>query len=105
MADFNDREQGFEKNFEHEQELAFRIKARRNHLLGLWAAEQLGLTGDPAEAYAKTLTDPAQHLHGDDEIVKKIVQDLHLKRVPLDETRVKLELALFEGQAEKQLKG
>jgi hypothetical protein len=104
MVDFNEREQGFEKNFEHEQEVAFKIKARRNHLLGLWAAGQLGLSGAPAEAYAQTLTDPGQHLHGDGEIVKKILADFSAKGLPIDATRVNVELALFAAQAEKQLK-
>lgn len=105
MVDFNEREQGFEKNFEHQQEVAFKRKARRNHLLGLWAAAQLGLTGDAAEAYAVTIIDPASHRHGDADIVAKIVADFAAKRVALDATRVQLELAHFAQQAEKQLGG
>ena len=104
MVDFNEREQGFEKNFEHEQEVAFKIKARRNYLLGRWAASQLGLSGEPAESYARALTDPAQHFHGDDEIVKKILVDFQATGTKLDGTRVYMELALFAAQAEKQLK-
>jgi hypothetical protein len=104
MADLNEREQGYERNFEREQELGFKIKARRNHLLGLWAAAQLGLTGDAAEAYAVKIIDPASHLHGDKELVAKIVGDFQGKGVALDATRVNLELAHFAGQAEKQLK-
>jgi hypothetical protein len=103
MVDFNEREQGFEKNFEHEQEVAFKVKARRNHLLGLWAAAQLGLSGEPAEAYARGITDPSQHLHGDADIVTKIVADFQAKGLPLDAHRVQMELALFASQAEKQL--
>jgi hypothetical protein len=110
MADFNEREQGFERNFEREQELAFKIKARlkikarRNHLLGIWAAGQLGLAGDAAEAYAVTIIDPASHRHGDQDIVAKIVADFKAKGVALDATRVQLELTHFAAQAEKQLK-
>ena len=105
MADFSDREKGYESNFEHQQELAFKTKARRNHLLGLWAAQQLGLTGDAAEAYAVSIIDPASHLHGDKDIVAKIVADFQTKGVALDATRVDLELAHFAGQAEKQVGG
>jgi hypothetical protein len=105
MADFSEREQGEERNYERHQELAFKVKARRNHLLGLWAAAQLGLTGDAAEAYAVTIIDPASHLHGDAEIVAKIVADFKAKHIALDATRVQMELALFEAQAEKQLGG
>ena len=84
MADFNDREKGFERNFEREQELAFKVKARRNHLLGIWAAGQLGLSGGAAETYASGIADPTQHMHGDHEIVGKIVADFKAKGVALD---------------------
>ena len=103
MADFNDREKGYERDFERKQELAFKVKARRNHLLGLWAAGQMGLSGDAAEAYARSVTDPSQHLHGDTQIVDKILGDFKAKGVALDATRVNLELAHFAGQAEKQV--
>ncbi|HLI19515.1 MAG TPA: DUF1476 domain-containing protein [Stellaceae bacterium] len=105
MADFSDREKGEERNYERQQEVAFKIKARRNHLLGLWAAQQLGLKGDAAEAYARGVADPASHLHGDKEIVAKLVADFQAKHVALDATRVNLELAHFESQAEKHIKG
>ncbi len=103
MADFNDREKGYERDFERKQELAFKVKARRNHLLGLWAAGQMGLSGDAAETYARSVTDPSQHLHGDAQIVDKILGDFKAKGVALDATRVNLELAHFAGQAEKQV--
>ena len=57
MADFNDREKGFERDYERKEELAFKVKARRNHLLGLWAAGQMGLAGDAAETYARGITE------------------------------------------------
>jgi hypothetical protein len=103
MADFSDREKGYERDFERKQELAFKVKARRNHLLGLWAAGQLGLSGDAAEAYARGIADPSQHLHGDKEIVTKILADFKAKGLALDETRVNLELSHFAAQAEKQV--
>jgi hypothetical protein len=103
MADFNDREKGYERDFERKQELAFKVKARRNHLLGLWAAGQLGLSGDAAEVYARGIADPSQHLHGDKDIVAKLVGDFKAKGVALDETRVNLELSHFAAQAEKQV--
>ena len=95
MADFSDREKGYERDFERKQELAFKVKARRNHLLGVWAAEQMGLSGDVA--------DPGQNLRGDKDIVSKIVGDFKAKGVALDETRVNLELSHFEAQAAKQV--
>ena len=53
MTTFDKREEGFEKKFAHEEELKFKATARRNHMLGLWAAEKLGLTGAEADAYAR----------------------------------------------------
>jgi hypothetical protein len=103
MADFSDREKGYERDFERKQELAFKVKARRNHLLGLWAAEQMGLSGDAAAAYARDVADPGQRLHGDKDIVSKIVGDFKAKGVGLDEARVNLELSHFEAQATKQV--
>jgi len=104
MADFTDREKGYERDFERKQELAFKVKARRNHLLGLWAAGQMGLSGHDAESYAHGLADPSQHLHGDKEIVAKLLRDFKAKGVTLDETRIHLELAHFAAQAEKHVR-
>lgn len=103
MADFNDREKAFERDFERKEELAFKIKARRNHLLGLWAAGEMGLSGHAAETYARGIADPAQHLHGDKQIVAKILGDFKAKGVALDETRIHLELTHFAAQAEKHV--
>ena len=103
MTDFNEREKGYERDFERKQERAFKIKARRNHLLGLWAASQLGLSGEAAETYARSITDPSQHLHGDKDVVAKIVADFKAKGIALDATRVNLELAHFAAQAEKHV--
>jgi hypothetical protein len=79
------------------------MKSRRNHLLGLWAATQLGLAGDAAETYARTITDPAQHSHGDEDIVKKLAADFQAKSVSADAGRIRLELEQFGAQARKQL--
>jgi hypothetical protein len=103
MTDFNDREKAYERDFERKEELAFKVKARRNRLLGLWAAGQIGLSGDAAEAYARGIADPAQHLHGDKDIVSKILGDFKAKGVAIDETRINLELTHFAAQAEKQV--
>ena len=105
MTDFDEREKAFERKYEREQELEFKIKARRNHLLGLWAAECLGLAGTAAEQYARAITDPAQHLHGDAEIVKKIAADFAAKSLPLDANRIHLEIERLNAKAKKQLGG
>ena len=103
MTGFDEREKGYERKFERDQELEFKVRVRRNHLLGLWAAGHLGLDGHAAEAYALKLTDPAGHLHGDADIVKKLAADFAAKSVALDATRINLELERFAAEARKQL--
>ena len=103
MTSFEDREKGFERQFERDQEMAFKVKARRNHLLGLWAAEKLSLKGEAAEHYARAITDPGKHLHGDADIVKKIAADFSAKAVPLDAGRIKLEIERLTHEAKQHL--
>jgi hypothetical protein len=103
MPSFDEREKGFERKFEHDQEQEFKVKARRNHLFGLWAAEQLSLKGEAAEHYARAIADPAKHLHGDAEIVKKIAADFKAKSVAHDANRIRLEIERFAAEAKKQL--
>jgi hypothetical protein len=103
VSGFDEREKGYERKYERDQELEFKVKTRRNHLLGLWAADQLGLKGDAAEAYARGIADPAKHLHGADEIVKQIAGDFKAKSVALDATRIRLEVERFAAEARKQL--
>jgi hypothetical protein len=103
MSGLDDREKGYERKFEHDQEVAFKVRARRNHLLGLWAATQLGLTGTAAETYAQALVDPAKHLHGDDDIVKKLMADFEGKKVRLDANRIRLEIERCTAEARKAL--
>lgn len=100
MSGFEDREKGYERKFEHDQEVAFKVRARRNHLLGQWAAGQLGLQGAAAEAYARELADPGK-LRGDDEIVNKLAGDFAAKAVKLDASRIRLEVERFTAQARK----
>jgi hypothetical protein len=75
MTGFNEREKGFERKFEQEQELAFKVKARRDKLLGVWAAERLGLAGDAALRYAQEVMQSDLQRHGSDDIVAKICAD------------------------------
>src|SRR5258707_13686040 len=78
MTTFDGREKEFEARFKHDQELQFKVTARRNRLLGLWAAERMGLSGDAASAYAKEVVDAEFH-GGDRHVVEKIVADLAAK--------------------------
>ena len=74
MTTFDKREEGFEKKFAHDEELRFKANARRNKLLGLWAAEKLGLTGDAADAYAKEVVMADFEESGDNDVFKKVQQ-------------------------------
>jgi hypothetical protein len=76
MTTFDKREEGFEKKFAHDEELRFKATARRNKLLGLWAADRLGKSGADAEAYAKTVVMADFQEAGDDDVLRKVQADL-----------------------------
>jgi hypothetical protein len=73
---FKDREKGFESKFAHDQEIQFKIMNRRNRLLGLWAAEQMGKSGDAAAAYAKEVVAADFEEPGDEDVFRKVRKDL-----------------------------
>src|SRR5512132_1877072 len=79
MTTFDKREEGFEKKFAHDEELKFKATARRNKLLGLWAAGKLGLSGADAEAYAKEVVLVDFEEGGDHDVSKKIRKDFDAK--------------------------
>jgi hypothetical protein len=101
MAIFDEREQGFERKYQHDQELGFKVKARRNHLLGRWAAEKLGLAGAAAEAYASEVA--AAALQADQAVIAKIAADFAGRHVALDKTHIELELERCAAAARKAL--
>jgi hypothetical protein len=76
MTTFDDRKDAFEKKFAHDEELRFKATARRNKLLGLWAAEKLGKTGGEAETYAKSVVMSDFQEAGDDDVLRKVRADL-----------------------------
>ncbi len=75
MAGINDREKAFENKFAHDEALKFKAEARRNRLLGMWAAEKLGKAGDDADAYAKEVIRSDFEEPGDDDVFRKIRAD------------------------------
>src|SRR5476649_943418 len=81
MTTFDKREEGFEKKFAHDEELQFKANARRNKLLGLWAAEKLGLTGAQGDVYAKEVVMADFEEAGDHDIFRKIRKDFDDKKV------------------------
>lgn len=102
MTTFDKREEGFEKKFAHDEELQFKAMARRNKLLGLWAAGLLGKTGADAEAYAKEVVLADFEESGDNDVLRKVVKDLEGKGV--GEAQVRAQMAELLGQAIDQIK-
>ena len=89
MTTFDKREEGFEKKFAHDEELRFKANARRNKLLGLWAAEKLGISGDAANAYAKDVVMADFEAGGDNDVLKKVLDDLTAKGIASSEQDVR----------------
>jgi hypothetical protein len=89
VTTFDKREAGFENKFAHDEELRFRATARRNKLLGLWAAEKLGHSGAAAEAYAKDVVASDFVEAGDDDVVRKIVADFAAGKVEQSEHQIR----------------
>ncbi len=81
MTTFDKREEGFEQQFAHDEELRFKATARRNKLLGLWAAEKLGLTGTAADSYAKSVVLSDIEEMGEHDVLRKIRKDFDAKGV------------------------
>lgn len=81
MTTFDERQQGFEKKFAHDEELRFKANARRNKLLGLWAAAKLGLSGAAVDDYAKEVVAADFEAPGDDGVFHKIRRDFDAKGV------------------------
>jgi hypothetical protein len=103
MSTFDEREKSYERKFQQDQELAFKVKARRHRLMGEWAAQQLGLTGDGADAYSRELATLGLEHHGDDDTVARIAHDFAAKGVAIDAAHIRLELERCDREAKKQL--
>ena len=89
MTTFDKREEGFEKKFAHDEELRFKANARRNKMLGLWAAEKLGLSGKDADAYAKDVIMADFEEAGDRDVFKKIRIDFDAKSIVLSDQEIR----------------
>jgi hypothetical protein len=101
MTTFDKREEGFEKKFAHDEELRFKAMARRNKLLGLWAAGLLGKSGPDADAYAKEVVVADFEESGDDDVLRKVAKDLAEKGVTEQQIRAQMNELL--GQAVAQI--
>ena len=104
MTTFDKREEGFEKQFAHDEELRFKANARRNKLLGLWAAEKLGITGDAAAAYAKEVVASDFEEAGDGDVLRKVLGDFTAKGVALTEPQLRAKMDELMAVAATQVK-
>jgi hypothetical protein len=103
MASFEDREKGFERKFAHDEELKFKTTARRNRLLGLWAAEQMGIAGDAAQAYAREVIKADLVEPGEEDVFRKIRADFDAKGVGESDHQIRRKMADLMGEAIVQI--
>ncbi|HOB13470.1 MAG TPA: DUF1476 domain-containing protein [Novosphingobium sp.] len=105
MTDFNDRERAEESKFARDEEMQFRVQARRNRLLGTWAAEKMGLSAVEAEAYAKAVVQADFEEAGDEDVIRKLLGDLVSAGVEVDEAEVRAALDAKAVEARRALMG
>jgi hypothetical protein len=103
MSTFDDRERAFETKYARDQEMQFRITARRNRLLGQWAANLMGLSQAEADAYASDVIRADFEEAGDEDVIRKVLGDLTSAGVECDETRIRDTLAHKSVEARRQL--
>src|SRR3954452_18573983 len=103
MTQFNDRERAFESKFAHDEEMKFRIIARRNRLLGEWAARLMGLNEAERESYAKDVIRADFEEAGDDDVVRKVLGDLTSAGVDADEMQIREALGHKAAEARRQI--
>ena len=103
MSTFDDRERAFETKYARDEEMAFRITARRNRLLGQWAAVQMKLTPEETDAYAKAVVQADFEEAGDEDVIRKLVSDLSAAGVEIDEGAVRRAIEDQTIEARRQL--
>ena len=103
MTTFEDREKGFERKFALDEELKFKATARRNKLLGLWAAEQLGLSGDEAQAYAREVVKADLLQPGEEDVFQKVRGDFDAKGIVQSDHQIRRMMADTMAEAVNQI--
>lgn len=103
MTDFRDRERAEEAKFAHDEDMAFRVHARRNRLLGMWAAQRMDLNPAEAEAYAKAVVQADFEEGGDEDVVRKLLGDMTAAGVDIDEAKIRSEMAHKHVDARRQM--
>jgi hypothetical protein len=103
MTTFDDRERAFENKFAHDEEMAFRVTARRNRLMGVWAAEKMGLTAEETDAYAKGVVQADFEEVGDEDVLRKLLGDLTAAGVETDDEEIREAMTAQAVIARRQL--
>ena len=103
MSQFDDRERAFETKFARDEDLRFRVIARRNRLLGQWAAKLMGLSDAEADAYAKDVIRADFEEAGDEDVIRKVLGDLTGAGVECDEARIREAIGHKEVEARRQI--
>ena len=103
MTQFDDRERAFEAKYARDEEMQFRIIARRNRLLGQWAAKQMGLSEAEAESYAKDVVRADFEEAGDQDVIRKVLGDLTAAGIECDESKISEALRNKEIEARRQI--
>ena len=103
MTTFDDRERAFESKYAHDEELRFRVIARRNRLLGGWAARLMGLSEAEADAYAKDVIRADFEEAGDEDVIRKLLGDLTAAGIDTDDSKIREALTHKEAEARRQI--
>ena len=103
MTTFDDRERAFETKYAHDEELRFRVIARRNRLLGAWAARLMGLSEAESDAYAKDVIRADFEEAGDEDVIRKLLGDLTAAGIETDDTKIREALTHKEAEARRQI--
>ncbi|MEY4160060.1 MAG: hypothetical protein RLZZ136_681 [Pseudomonadota bacterium] len=105
MTNFNDRERAEEAHFAHDEEMVFRVHARRNRLLGQWAAEQMGLSAAEAESYAKSVVQADFEEAGDEDVIRKLLGDLTAAGFETSEAEIRAAMDAKQVEARRAIMG
>ena len=103
MTQFDDRQRAFESKFAHDEEMKFRVLARRNRLLGEWAARKMGLSQEETDSYAKDVVRADFEEAGDGDVIRKVLGDLTAAGVEIDEAEIRQTLEHKSVEARRQI--
>ena len=103
MSGFDDRQKAMEDKFAHEQEMRFKVMAKRNHRLGLWAAGLMGMEGEDAEAFAKEVIRSDFEEAGDDDVLRMVESSLSTRGVEMSSEKIRAELDRLLNEVMEEL--